>query len=413
MSTSDSKHAPLQALSPTVSRPSSGTLAGLEPAKPNVQTSNQTPHLHHSLPDLLTKNKRGHYPAPHIHNPSPGLSASASSSPSIPWKEQHQEPRQIILGSFAPRVAVYTSSDIANFIKLKGFNEGLRGILRPFGERIQGKVVIRDSVGASRGWHDFGIKFIDPFAPQSFAKWENNDQTNETSDMRNANFDYDPTALIDKVIGYHLGSETEITERESKSVGHSGRVQSPPTLKQPVHTLYLQKLLSSTPIVPYETFAHPVACVIAISSGNSTLLETLHQMYDNTVQDGNRSPPWINTEYLRYYVLVHDEDNDDITKSTALFDLMKRHFGLHCHLLRLRRSQCVATDDDSVQVPSCEWLTAEEELAQISRIGRLARYPSSLIVCLPLKIFLMVLRTKECIYTNLTLLQLRTFFARW
>ncbi|KAJ5709808.1 hypothetical protein N7493_010099 [Penicillium malachiteum] len=63
------------------------------------------------------------------------------------------------------------------------------------------------------------------------------------------------------------------------------------------------------------------------------------------------------------HVLVHDEERDDITESTKLYDQMKRHFGLHCHLLRLRSSQCVVTDDDSVQVPSCERLSPQEQLS--------------------------------------------------
>ena len=63
--------------------------------------------------------------------------------------------------------------------------------------------------------------------------------------------------------------------------------------------------------------------------------------------------------------LVHDEEQDDISKSITLFEQMKRHFGLHCHLLRLRSSECVSSDDDSIQLPRCEWLSASEEFAEI------------------------------------------------
>jgi hypothetical protein len=68
---------------------------------------------------------------------------------------------------------------------------------------------------------------------------------------------------------------------------------------------------------------------------------------------------------------VHDEDRDDISESTKLYDQMKRHFGLHCHLLRLRSNQCVVTDDDSVQVPECEWLSPSERL--LGRAGKLIK----------------------------------------
>lgn len=385
---SDSANAPLQALSPIVnakyqvvlpSRPSTGTLTDPEPAfttrtpKINLQS---TGHPHHSLPSPPTNYKSDHILAASIHDPSPSL--SARSSPSISSKEQHEEPRQIVVSSFAPRVAVYTSADTADFVKLKGFNEGLRGLLRPFGERIQGKVVVRDSIGASRAWYDFGVRFIDPLDPQSFRKWEDNGQhtgSHEGVDPRTiASHGHDPATAIDKVISHHLGgeefgSEHEPHERQVDPPGLDRVVPYTSTNKQPAHTIYLRKLLSSIPIVPYETFSHPVACIITISSRNPSLLDTLHHLYENTIQDSNEAPAWINKDYLRYYVLMHDEDNDDITKSTALFDLMKRHFGLHCHLLRLRSSQCVATDDDSVQVPPCGWLTAEEELAQISKAG--------------------------------------------
>lgn len=386
--TSDSANAPLQVLSPIVnakhqvvlpSRPSTGTLTDREPAvttrapKINVQP---TAHSHHSLPSPPTNYKSDHILAASIHDPSPSL--SARSSPSISAKEQHEEPRQIVISSFAPRVAVYTSADTADFVKLKGFNEGLRGLLRPFGECIQGKVVVRDSNGASRAWYDFGVRFIDPLDAQSFGKWEDNGQhagSREGIDTRAiASYGHDPAISIDKLISHHLSSEEfhsehEPHERQVDSLGLDRIVPYTSTKKHPAHTIYLRKLLSSMPIVPYETFSHPVACIITISSRNCALIDTLHHLYENTLQDGSEAPAWMNTNYLRYYVLMHDEDNDDITKSTALFDLMKRNFGLHCHLLRLRSSECVATDDDSVQVPPCGWLTAEEELAQISKAG--------------------------------------------
>jgi len=92
-------------------------------------------------------------------------------------------------------------------------------------------------------------------------------------------------------------------------------------------------------------------------------------MYANTTAGDQRLPQWVNPEYLRYYVLVHDEDHDDAQRSTTLFDQMKRHFGLHCHLLRIRSEQCVPSDDDCVRAPICEWLSAAEELTEIQKQG--------------------------------------------
>ena len=136
-------------------------------------------------------------------------------------------------------------------------------------------------------------------------------------------------------------------------------------IPSPFYTLFLRRILSGLPLAPHETFAHPVACIIAISSRNSTPIEALRNLYEESSQGGRRLPIWVNNEYLRYYVLVHDEERDDISKSMALFDQMKRHFGLHCHLLRLRSSQCISSDDDSILLPRCEWVAASEELTEI------------------------------------------------
>jgi hypothetical protein len=112
-----------------------------------------------------------------------------------------------------------------------------------------------------------------------------------------------------------------------------------------------------------------VACVIAISSRNPSPIEEFKRLYASTDNGDNRLPHWVNNTFLRYYVLVHDEDNDDIAKSTALYEQMKRHFGLHCHLLRLRSAQCVPSDDDSVRLPQSEWIAASEEIAAIQKRG--------------------------------------------
>ena len=78
------------------------------------------------------------------------------------------EPKQIIVRSFAPRVAVYASADTEDFVKAKGFNEGLRGLLRPYGERIPGKIGVRDSIGSSKSLEDFGIRIVAPEDGQPF-----------------------------------------------------------------------------------------------------------------------------------------------------------------------------------------------------------------------------------------------------
>ena len=312
-----------------------------------------------------------------------GSSVSSSvTSPSITNSDSDQVVRDIIIRSFAPRVAVYASRDTDEFIKEKGFKDGLCGLIRPYGERLQGKVIIRDGIGGSRAWDDFGIRLVDsqrlrrsgPYQPTS-GTLDDKPETNingsdHTSSRDSVSQSRIQGTAIDQLLDHSLQVGTESTDNHHIGFFDHGRGEPPPSAS--LYHSYLRKVLSSASLVPFETFAHPVACVIAVSSHHPAPIEALRQLYASTGHDGNQSPPWVSSEFLRYYVLVHDEGKDDITKSTALFDLMKRHFGLHCHLLRLRDSQCVQTDDDSIKVPQCEWLSAEEEMEQIRMRGRLA-----------------------------------------
>ena len=69
------------------------------------------------------------------------------------------------------------------------------------------------------------------------------------------------------------------------------------------------------------------------------------------------------------YIFVSELGLSLATRSNALFDQMKKHFGLHCHLLRLRSGRTVVTDDEAVPAPTAQWLSAAEELVEIRMKG--------------------------------------------
>lgn len=258
--------------------------------------------------------------------------------------------RSIIIRAFSPPVAVYASEDTQEIVRRKGFKGGLRELIRPFGEKVPGKVVIRDSISSSRGWEDFGIRFVDVAAPELY------NQADETEEF--------PIRQTEEV----LQRAFDASEDSAFSQG-----SNPPPISF-LYQLLIKRLLSAGAPTPHETFGHPVACVIAISSRNKAPLESLRHLYTQTSQGSRRPPPWVHPEFLRYYVLVHDEDQDDIAETTKLYDQMKRHFGLHCHLLRLRSTQCVVTDDDSVEVPSCEWLSPAEDLRRTRETSKSQKF---------------------------------------
>ena len=288
------------------------------------------------------------------------------------------DPLNLILKAFAPHVAVYASDDTDLLMKEKGFERGLWELLRPFGERVQGKVIIRDSNGSSRTYEDYSVHFMrfgediehpepitaglrnsNPQRPNGLPEKQNE---NDQQGLKRGGAIPDVEAVVERHLSYaeesffgsphHYGLEEHKLDTETPS---------------PYYALYLRRLLSGLPIAPHETFAHPVACVIAISSRCQAPIETLRRLYNDSSAGNKRLPNWVDAEYLRYYVLIHDEEKDDIKTSMSLYEQMKRNLGLHCHLLRIRGTQSVVTDDDSVPLPRSEWMPASEEIADIKK----------------------------------------------
>ncbi|CAF9911666.1 MAG: hypothetical protein GOMPHAMPRED_007486 [Gomphillus americanus] len=294
--------------------------------------------------------------ASRIHNATP--------DPSV----ESDDPEKVILESFYPRLFVLASPDTEELVRLKGIYGGLAGLLRPFGERIQGNVVTRDSSGLSKSLAPFGIHFL-PFhrlespsvdsGPQRTPSmsWTNDDLMQSTIDISTSRLQ-EQSSVMEGVLKNQLAMP-------SKKPETTVNPQQP--LSLPYYTFYLRRLLGGRQLIPYEPYTHPVACLIAISSQSSAPLESLRDLYDSTRQGSRDLPAWLSNEFLRYYILVHDEDHDDINRSTALFDQMKRHFGLHCHMLRLRSTQCGPETQDSVELPQVSWLSATEEAADIDR----------------------------------------------
>lgn len=310
-----------------------------------------------------------------------GTTRVSSPAPSI----QHSSGavRDLILKAFAPHVSVLASQDAEELVRHKGIDGGLLELLRPFGEHVQGKVTIRDSSGASLSWDDYAIRFIgvkDGLESPRLADRRSTDSASAQSKaghQRMSSLEFKPARLrsggdvlqIEDLVERHLTfAEEQSGPIIADYITHKQAAQQQNTqTDSPFYLLYLRRMLSGMPMVPSETISHPVATVIAISSRSKTPIEELRNLFASSNDGENRLPQWVQNEFLRYYILIHDEDYDDIQKSIALFDQMKRHFGLHCHLLRLRSTQCVPTDDDSFRLPHCEWISAAEELAEIVR----------------------------------------------
>ena len=242
-------------------------------------------------------------------------------------------------------------------------------------------MVIRDSIGASKAWDDFGVRLVqyrdEPRAVvssvgqlKSHPKTTEDDQLEQRSSLESPSIQNSNERAIESLVTRTIQAAREYgltNEVQGLADTLSSQKSNAPS---PAYVQYLRKILSEAVQEPYETFSHPVACIVAVSSRSLAPLEKLRQLYSYSGRANNLIPPWVAVDYLRYYVLVHDEDHDDIVKSTVLFDLMKRHFGLHCFLLRIRSLACQGPNNDVVETPRCHWTTADEELSELEEYGK-------------------------------------------
>ncbi len=277
---------------------------------------------------------------------------SQTHSPLGNTSETYDDTRSLIVRAFSPTVAIYASPEVDQLATQKGVKNGFAGLIRPFGDKINGKVVVRDSAGASRAWEDFGVHFADL---GELAK-----------DGVSSKTDSDSAEKVEELMEHYVGDGFE----ESEDTPERGETS-------PFYRLFLGRLLCSQSMSPHETFRHPVGAVIAISSATNQPIETLRNLYQQTASGSRTLPAYANPEYLRYYVLVHDEDRDDFSKSSALFDQMKRHFGLHCHLLRLRSASCTQSDGDTEELATSQWLSPNEQLSLLHDTADLIDLDSS------------------------------------
>jgi hypothetical protein len=293
------------------------------------------------------------------------------------------EHRVLIQRAFVPHVAVLADVETEDMIRGKGIEGGLLQLLRPFGETVPGKVTIRDSIGASKSHEDFGIRFVNPSdglglpnLPGRSPGLRVDTQNGQRDTVRTSSSSISPRRvggdvsqieeLVDRHLQYSEFNSHDMVPDYLNQGDISGQAES---TSSPFYTLYLRRLLSGLPLVPHETFAHPVASIIAVSSRNPNPTEEFRKLYARQREGDLRLPQWVENDYLRYYVLVHEEETGEITKANQTFDQMKRHFGLNCHLLRLKSQRCIPSDDDSFRLPTCEWMSASEELAEIQLRG--------------------------------------------
>jgi trafficking protein particle complex subunit 8 len=211
-----------------------------------------------------------------------------------------------IAQAFCPTVAVVSSKECDELLRAKGFT-GLLDMLRPFGDCVQGKVNIRDSQAMSIPVEDFSVRFVDfhhyarGIANGTSASRDQGPYAPKSPTMQT----YVPGGDL-VAIERLLETKIESSEKKYEQATAKGEVGGSD------YSFFLRKMLSATPVSAHETFSHPVACILAVSSHHPEPVDALLGLYNTT--NNAPIPRYIDAGFLRYYVLIHDEDKDDFEK---------------------------------------------------------------------------------------------------
>jgi trafficking protein particle complex subunit 8 len=221
----------------------------------------------------------------------------------LPAYDDIRSHQTIISQAFSPTVAVISSRECDDLVRGKGCT-GFLDLLRPYGDCVQGRVNVRDSQAMSIPVEDFSVKFVDfnSYTQTGIngVTWEKGPYAPKSTGSRTA----------------FPGGDLSALERLLKTMVQTANASDGPEYAEYSH--FLRKLLSSMPVSAHETFSHPVACILAVSSHNTEPIDALLGLYNTT--NNAPIPKFIDVGFLRYYVLVHDNDHDEIEQ----FALIKR-----------------------------------------------------------------------------------------
>jgi hypothetical protein len=262
--------------------------------------------------------------------------------------------------AFVPHVPVIASDDANELAQRKGF-QSFFDMLRSFGHGIDGKVAVRDTNGQLNTINDFAINFIELGPANDLLHYG---QSELDRPGTRPSCQYLPGGDL---VALERQLEAEMTLAGESIEQFEGDATATANGSSTYYASFIQSLLSGLPTSPHETFAHPVASCIAISSHNDSPIQSLVALYKN---GSEKLPVFVDKEFLRYYVLVHDEDEHSLEASLQLFEKMKRSFGNHCHLLRLSSRRVSRDHPQTLPVPKHEYRSAPEHLRNKWQSGR-------------------------------------------
>ncbi|KAI9271539.1 ER-golgi trafficking TRAPP I complex 85 kDa subunit-domain-containing protein [Phascolomyces articulosus] len=243
-------------------------------------------------------------------------------------------PRDELARSLSPLVAVAASQDAEELCQSNHI-PSFADFMKPFGDHIEGRVSPRDWQGIPIAIDNFNVRF---------RPLEKLGEPNHLAVM---------SVVDDYVRSRHPQHYHEI---KSQADVNDTYLDTSLDKSMPWYVDFRRMMLSLRGMTEHETFDHPVAIMIVISSTNPDPMGTINQLYNPNIPSFTVDRPYVDPNILRYYVLLHDPHRASETQAQETYQKMRKTLGLHCHLLRINSKArppetAHLLDDD---VPSAE-----------------------------------------------------------
>ncbi|KAG9325666.1 hypothetical protein KVV02_001150 [Mortierella alpina] len=223
--------------------------------------------------------------------------------------------RERVSKVMSPRIAVIASQGATDLCQANHL-PSLVDLLNPFGEQMEGRVTVHGSMGLPLAIDNFTLRFtemdqLEEPDPKSSERW-----------------------LAEVVRAAAHGYEDPFKIKSKEQVTHDYLAATPDRVF-PWYARYRDLFFSTGGVSDHETFEHPVACIVAISSLSTDPINEIHQLNNMSTPPLVFEKVFMDPTILKYYVLIHDCSKGSLESAMDVLEKMRRTFGLHCSLLKI------------------------------------------------------------------------------
>ncbi|CAJ0823061.1 10537_t:CDS:10 [Entrophospora sp. SA101] len=252
-------------------------------------------------------------------------------SPLLQQQNKRNSPRDFVIRFLSPKIAVISSKDADQVCQANNIPD-FYSLLKPFGDRIEGRVTARDSQGLSNTLENFTIRFAHLLS------------------LEQPNVDTLSQAIAEKIKSFATDNNNTLNKELPIITSKSDVTEDFLELNQdditPWYAEYRRQYFTFTGASEHETFDHPVACIIAVSSSNPDPVKTANELFNNDNPAPIYEKGFMDPNLLKCYVLLHDNYKVSFEHSQMQFDTMRRSFKTHCYQIKLNPIlQAIPSDD--------------------------------------------------------------------